>query len=115
MTCNVCSFHTRRETTHSCVGSRHIRGARLPMKAMRSSTSDFCNLLALSAGFDRVKDHLASVQRPLHSLCGMELRSPKPFSFQGFSDFNSGYVRVLAGLGTHRRWSQSGCSHQCRA
>jgi hypothetical protein len=25
----------------------------------------------------------------------MELRSPKPFSFQGFSEFNGGYVKVL--------------------
>ena len=59
----------------------------------------FLQPVGLSAGFDRVKDHLASVQRPLHALCGMELRSPKPFSFQGFSDFNGGYVRVLADWG----------------
>jgi hypothetical protein len=25
----------------------------------------------------------------------MELRSPRPFTFQGFSDFNTGYIQVL--------------------
>lgn len=29
----------------------------------------------------------------------MELRSPKPFTFQGFSDFNAGYVGVLRDWG----------------
>jgi len=28
-------------------------------------------------------------------MCGMELRSPKPFSFAGFNEFNAGYVDVL--------------------
>jgi hypothetical protein len=28
-------------------------------------------------------------------MCGMELRSPKPFSFTGFNQFNAGYVDVL--------------------
>lgn len=49
----------------------------------------------LSDGFDRVKAHLAAVKRPLQALCAMELRSPKPFTFQGFSDFNAGYIGVL--------------------
>lgn len=48
-------------------------------------------------GFDRVKAHLAAVKRPLQALCAMELRSPKPFTFQGFSDFNAGYIGVLKG------------------
>ena len=28
-------------------------------------------------------------------MCGMELRSPKPFSFTGFNQFNAGYIDVL--------------------
>ena len=31
----------------------------------------------------------------MQALCGMELRSPRPFTFQGFSDFNAGYIDVL--------------------
>ena len=55
----------------------------------------FLQPIPLSAGFDRVKQHLGAVKRPLQALCGMELRSPKPFTFEGFNEFNRGYVRVL--------------------
>jgi hypothetical protein len=49
----------------------------------------------LKQGFDRVTAHLGEITRPMQALCGMELRSPRPFSFQGFNDFNAGYVGVL--------------------
>lgn len=51
--------------------------------------------VSLRAGFDLVEAHLKRVGRPLQAMCGMELRSPKPFSFAGFSEFNAGYVDVL--------------------
>ena len=53
--------------------------------------------LPLKSGFALVERHLAALGRPRHALCGMELRSPRPFTFQGFSDFNAGYVTVLKG------------------
>ncbi|MCX6596288.1 MAG: RidA family protein [Acidobacteria bacterium] len=53
--------------------------------------------IPLAQGFERVKAHLTSRQRPLQALCGMELRSPKPFTFQGFADFNASYINVLKG------------------
>lgn len=55
--------------------------------------------IALQQGFERVRKHLSEVKRPLHALCGMELRSPQPFTFQGFNEFNAGYVKVLQGWG----------------
>jgi hypothetical protein len=55
----------------------------------------FLQPVPLNAGFDRVKQHLGAAKRPLQALCGMELRSPKPFTFEGFNEFNRGYVRVL--------------------
>jgi hypothetical protein len=55
----------------------------------------FLRPLLLNDGFERVKQHFSAVKRPLQALCGMELRSPQPFTFQGFNDFNAGYVRVL--------------------
>lgn len=58
----------------------------------------FLQPVPLGAGFERVKEHLAESKRGVHALCGMELRSPKPFTFEGFSAFNSGYVDVL------RKW-----------
>jgi hypothetical protein len=49
----------------------------------------------LRAGFDAIEAHLRRVGRPLQAMCGMELRSPKPFSFSGFNEFNAGYIDVL--------------------
>lgn len=49
----------------------------------------------LRAGFQAVEAHLRKAGRPLHAICGMELRSPKPFSFTGFNEFNAGYVDLL--------------------
>jgi hypothetical protein len=49
----------------------------------------------LGAGFDAVEAHLRKAGRPLQAVCGMELRSPKPFSFAGFNEFNAGYVDAL--------------------
>jgi hypothetical protein len=51
--------------------------------------------LPLPAGFETVEAHLRKAGRPLQALCGMELRSPRPFSFTGFHEFNAGYVDVL--------------------
>jgi hypothetical protein len=59
----------------------------------------FLQPVPLSKGFERVRQHLAAIERPVHALCGMELRSPKPFSFQGFIDFNAGYIQVLKDWG----------------
>lgn len=55
----------------------------------------FLHPVPLKTGFERVRAHLTAEKRPLQSLCGMELRSPKPFTFQGFGEFNAGYVGVL--------------------
>ena len=53
----------------------------------------------LNDGFERLRAHLAQVKVPVTSLCGMELRSPAPFTFQGFNDFNAGYISVLKAWG----------------
>ena len=49
----------------------------------------------LHEGFSLIERHLAARNLPKQSLCGLELRSPRPFTFRGFSDFNSGYIDVL--------------------
>lgn len=55
----------------------------------------FIQPVPLAKGFERVKAHLQAVKRPAQALCGMELRSPKPFTFAGFGEFNAGYVDIL--------------------
>jgi hypothetical protein len=58
--------------------------------------------IPIGEGFERVRAHLTAKGRPLTALCAMELRSPEPFSFEGFKDFNKGYVAVLEQWGIVR-------------
>lgn len=51
------------------------------------------------AGLDRIRQYLAAEQRPIAALCGIELRSPRPFSFAGFAEFNAGYAKILESWG----------------
>jgi hypothetical protein len=47
------------------------------------------------AGFELVEAHLRAAGRPLAALCAIALRSPEPFSFAGFREFNAGYAGIL--------------------
>lgn len=58
--------------------------------------------LPLAEGFAAIAAHLASLGRPKTALCAAELRSPRPFSFDGFGAFNRGYVAVLTAWGLVR-------------
>lgn len=55
--------------------------------------------LPLKAGMDRAAQIIKSVGRPLTAFCACELRSPAPFTEQGFKDFNAEYVAILEGWG----------------
>lgn len=46
-------------------------------------------------GFELIARHLDSLSRPRQALCGMALRSPKPFTFEGFAEFNQSYQNIL--------------------
>jgi hypothetical protein len=50
-------------------------------------------------GFARIERHLGEHGRPRTALCGIELRSPAPFTFDGFDAFNGGYRALLADWG----------------
>jgi hypothetical protein len=47
-------------------------------------------------GFARIEQHLGEQKRSRTALCGIELRSPQPFTFDGFGRFNDGYRALLA-------------------
>ncbi len=55
----------------------------------------FVRALPLAAGLARVRAEVIAAKRPIHALCGMELRSPVPFTFAGFNQFNATYVKTL--------------------
>jgi hypothetical protein len=57
----------------------------------------FQRLVAYRDAFARIEEFLTSQERPKAALCGIELRSPRPYSFSGFGRFNAEYAKVLRG------------------
>ncbi|MGH8736585.1 MAG: 2-amino-5-chloromuconate deaminase CnbZ [Burkholderiales bacterium] len=62
----------------------------------------FARPLPLAQGFAAIESQLAALGRPRTALCAAELRSPRPFSFDGFGEFNRRYVGVLEDWGIFR-------------
>ncbi|MFA5916519.1 MAG: hypothetical protein WC830_23485, partial [Burkholderiales bacterium] len=58
--------------------------------------------LPLAAGFAAVEAHLRALGQPSTAFAACELRSPAPFSEQGFRDFNRAYVQTLARWGIYK-------------
>lgn len=89
-------------------GYRYIEGvfqysggvAALPGFAIERAR--FARPLPLAEGFARVEAHLAEIGRPVTAFCACELRSPEPFSEQGFVEFNRAYVGTLERWGIYR-------------
>lgn len=58
--------------------------------------------IPVDEGFRRIKTHLASIGRPPAAFCACELRSPEPFTEDGFAQFNRVYVSTLEAWGLVR-------------
>src|SRR5471030_2703235 len=58
--------------------------------------------LALADAFAAVEAHLKSCGRPTTAFAACELRSPAPFTDQGFYDFNKTYVTTLERWGIYQ-------------
>jgi hypothetical protein len=63
--------------------------------------------LPLVQGFERVEQIIAARGRPLTAFCACELRSPAPFTDEGFRAFNEVYVTTLAKWGIYDAASRS--------
>ena len=55
----------------------------------------FAEMLPWREGFARIEKDFSDKCRGHEALCGVELRSPEPFSMEGFGDFNTGYRALL--------------------
>ena len=55
----------------------------------------FARSLPLADGFAAMSSYVGARGRPLTAICAIELRSPAPFTEQGFTDFNRQYVQTL--------------------
>jgi hypothetical protein len=58
--------------------------------------------LPIADGFAAVEAHLKAIGRPTTAFAACELRSPAPFSEQGFIDFNRHYVQTLERWGIYK-------------
>lgn len=58
--------------------------------------------LPLAEAFAAVEAHLKALNRPTMAFAQCELRSPAPFTDQGFYDFNKLYVSTLARWGIYK-------------
>lgn len=58
--------------------------------------------VALADGFKAVERHLKAAGRPLAAFCACELRSPAPFTEQGFLEFNKLYAATLERWGIYK-------------
>ncbi|MSS72873.1 MAG: hypothetical protein EXS64_15475 [Candidatus Latescibacteria bacterium] len=52
-------------------------------------------LVPYQRGFEVIADCLNRLKRPRQALCAVELRSPVPFTMEGFIQFNRGYKVIL--------------------
>lgn len=55
----------------------------------------FSKVVPLKQGFAMIADLIKQAGRPLTSFAACELRSPAPFTEQGFKDFNEIYIKTL--------------------
>ncbi|HWW48647.1 MAG TPA: hypothetical protein VNZ94_12490 [Xanthobacteraceae bacterium] len=93
------------ETANASGGYRYIPAvsqysagvAALP--GFRLERVRFSKPVALREGFERIEAIIKATGAPLNSFAACELRSPAPFTEQGFKDFNAVYTGVLSSWG----------------
>jgi hypothetical protein len=65
----------------------------------RLERARFANPVPLAEGFGRIAAQLGTLGLPLTAFCACELRSPAPFTEDGFRVFNEAYAKVLGEWG----------------
>src|ERR1700730_8559149 len=59
----------------------------------------FSKVVPLKQGFERIAQYIKAAGRPLSAFGACELRSPAPFTEQGFKAFNEVYIKTLVEWG----------------
>jgi hypothetical protein len=62
----------------------------------------FSKVVPLKEGFAKIEQIIKAAGRPLTAFAACELRSPAPFTEQGFKDFNEIYIKTLIAWGIMR-------------
>jgi hypothetical protein len=55
----------------------------------------FSSVVPLKLGFEKIAEIIKAAGRPLAAFGACELRSPAPFTEEGFKAFNQGYIKTL--------------------
>jgi hypothetical protein len=66
----------------------------------------FASPLPLAQSYAAVEAHLKALERPTTAFAACELRSPEPFTEQGFYEFNKVYVQTLERWGIYKGGDQ---------
>lgn len=69
------------------------------LPGFRLERARFAEPVPMAEGWRRIAAHLAALGRPLNAFCACELRSPAPFTEDGFVTFNRAYAAVLGEWG----------------
>ncbi len=86
---------------------RYLRGVRqysagiTALDGYRLERVRFSRPLPLKEGFLHIQKHLENLGRPIAAFGACELRSPEPFTEQGFADFNNLYIGTLKEWGIY--------------
>lgn len=83
-------------------GVSQYSGGVAAQPGFRIERARFTDVVPLDEGFTLIEKHLAAIGRPTLAFCACELRSPEPFTEQGFRDFNAIYTGTLTGWGVIR-------------
>ena len=61
----------------------------------------FFRPVPVAQAFEKIEQYLNALGRPMAAVSGLELRSPKPFTFESFGGFNQTYIDLLKRYGLH--------------
>ena len=85
---------------------RFIAGRGMPFSSGAIADSGFAivhasfhPLVRLADCYGLIERHVRDAGRPIHAVCGIELRIPAPLTPAGFDEFNRGYLERLAAWG----------------
>jgi len=78
-----------------CAVSQHSAGVAAKL-GFRIERLRFVGPLPMALGWKPNAARLDAAKRPRAAACACELRSPAPFTADGFRAFNSGYAEVLS-------------------
>lgn len=80
-------------------GVSQYSGGVAALPGFRLERVRFAEPLPLEEGFARIRKHITDAGRPLTAFAACELRSPEPFTEEGFVDFNKAYAQTLKAWG----------------